>query len=86
MTRLWPDGSPILVSVATNAAAAPLSFVWQGRAHDVEMITRHWRVRTDWWRVPAWRAYYKLTTTSGLLVIIYHDLNSGEWFLQRLYD
>ena len=89
MTRLWPDGVPI--GVATEAVAGgespyPTRFSWQGQTHQVEAITRQWRVHIDWWREPAWRAYYKLTTTSGLLVIIYHDLPDGEWFLQRLYD
>jgi hypothetical protein len=27
-----------------------------------------------------------LSTDTGLLVIIYQDLLSGEWYLQRLYD
>lgn len=84
MTRLWPEGTPIAVS--EDAAAGPLRFAWLGQTHEVETITRRWRVRTDWWRASAWRAYYKLTTTSGLLVIIFHDLNTGDWYLQRLYD
>jgi hypothetical protein len=35
---------------------------------------------------PTHRDYFKLTTTTGLLVIIYHDLIHDAWFLQRLYD
>lgn len=84
MTRLWPDGSPIRVT--TDDGGRPLRFAWRGQTHDVDTVTREWRVRTDWWRTAAWRAYFKLATTSGLLVIIYHDLGRGEWYLQRLYD
>ncbi len=40
----------------------------------------------DWWRVRIWREYFKLTTGTGLLVVIYRDLLSGAWYLQRLYD
>lgn len=84
MTRLWPQGTAI--QVTAGADQRPLRFVWQGRVHEVEGITREWRVHVDWWRAAAWRAYYKLTTTSGLLVIIYRDLGSGEWYLQRVFD
>ncbi len=84
MTRLWPDGAPI--AVTTDAAGHPLRFIWQGRAHPVEQITQQWRVRVDWWRAAAWREHFKLTTTTGLLVIIYRDLQTGSWFLQRLFD
>ncbi len=87
MTRLWPDGTPIGVDTFASAGETlPARFSWQGQTHQIDAITRQWRVHSDWWREPAWRAYYKLTTTSGLLVIIYHDLPDGEWFLQRLYD
>ena len=84
MTRLWPDGAPIVVQVDDDGR--PLHFTWQGRAHPVELITRHWRVRVDWWRAAAWREHFKLVTTTGLFVIIYCDLQNNEWFLQRLFD
>jgi hypothetical protein len=84
MTHLWPDGQPI--AVVLNSLAEPTSFTWQGRAHPVETIGRRWRVDIEWWRQRVWRAYYKLSTHTGLLVIIYQDLLSGAWYLQRLYD
>lgn len=85
MTRLWPEGVAIGVDVA-QPGTMPTRFSWQGQTHQVEAIARQWRVRVDWWRQPTWRAYYKLTTTSGLLVVIYQELPDGDWFLQRLYD
>jgi hypothetical protein len=84
MTHLWPAGQPIAVVV--NSLAEPTSFTWQGRTHSVETIGRRWRVDMEWWRQRIWRAYYKLSTETGLLVIIYQDLLSGDWYLQRLYD
>lgn len=85
MTRLWPEGEPI--RVATDREGDwPVQFTWRGQTHDVDHITRQWRVHLEWWRDATWRAYYKLTTTSGLLVIIYRDLPGGDWFLQRLFD
>lgn len=84
MTRLWPEGSPI--EVAGSNVEIPGQFTWQGQQHPVADIAKRWRVHVDWWREPTHRDYYKLTTTTGLLVIIYHDLIHDTWFLQRLYD
>lgn len=84
VTRLWPEGASI--DVTAGADERPLRFAWQGRTHEVDAITREWRVSTDWWRGPAWRAYFKLTTTSGMLVILYRDLGNDQWYLQRIFD
>jgi hypothetical protein len=84
MTRLWPDGQPVTVSC--DAQGAPQSFTWQGQRHPVSVLLQQWRVDLGWWRDRRWRAYYKLHTDTGLLVVVYQDLLSGSWFLQRLYD
>lgn len=95
MTRLWPAGILINVtgsrsisasSEGNNGDVEPASFSWQGQIHQVAEITRKWRVDIDWWRGRIWRAYFKLRTDTGLLVIIYQDLLNDEWYLQRLYD
>ena len=95
MTRLWPDGISISVTATPGAGSKdegvaddqrPASFTWQGQTHQVDEITRAWRVDIDWWRGRVWRAYFKLSTDTGLLVVIFKDLLSGEWYLQRLYD
>lgn len=83
MTRLWPEGDPIQVA---GSADRPDQFFWQGQQHPVANIAKRWRVHVDWWREPTHRDYFKITTTTGLLVIIYHDLIHDTWFLQRLYD
>ncbi|MCI0398546.1 MAG: hypothetical protein L0332_11895 [Chloroflexi bacterium] len=84
MTQLWPEGQPI--AIVLDELAEPGAFTWQGQRYQVEAITRRWRVDVEWWRDRVWRAYYKLSTTTGLLVVLYQDLISGEWYLQRLYD
>lgn len=99
VTRLWPEGQPIaMTTLATTENTdlfsrhgpaiedVPSQFIWQGGTHLVSEITRYWRIDIDWWRERIWRAYFKLRTDTGLLVVIYLDLISGEWFLQRLYD
>ena len=53
--------------------------------HRVERIIARRLVDTDWWQRRVWREYFTLTTTSGMLVTIYHDALTGAWRLQRLY-
>lgn len=83
MTRLWVDGLPVQVR---GAAWAPEQLFWDGQAHPVAEVTRHWRVRGDWWREALWRDYFKLATATGLLLVVYHDLHGDAWYIQRLYD
>jgi hypothetical protein len=85
MSPLWREGQPI--EIETNPLGMPVSLRWQGRSHSVAHVANHWRVDEGWWRGERiWREYFKLATTTGLLVIVYHDLSTGTWHLQRLYD
>ena len=84
MSRLWPTGEAI--GVMADDSGVPQRLIWQGRPHAVHNVARRWRVDTDWWRGRVYREYFKLTTRSGLLVLIYHDLIADTWFVQRLYD
>lgn len=83
MTRLWVGGTAIRV---VQQAGLPARFIWDGRSHPVQALANRWRVDVGWWRLRLWRDYYKLVTTTGLLVVIYHDLMTDSWYLQRLYD
>lgn len=84
MTRLWPEGT--VVEVSLDGEGRPQRILWQGQAHLVQEITRRWRVQSDWWREQLWRDYFKLTTDTGLLLIIYHDLKQEAWYVQHLFD
>lgn len=83
MTRLWPEGQAIDVM---QEAGLPTAFIWQGQTHSVSQIARQWRVDVNWWQERTWRTYYKVTTESGLLVVLFQDLATHTWYLQRLYD
>ena len=86
MTHLWPNGDPVQMTI--DLAGVPLSFLWDGVWHPIVRIANRWRVRTGWWApdAAAWQEYIKLVTDDGLLCILAHDLQSGEWRLVRLYD
>jgi len=86
MTRLWPDGRNI--EVETNQLGQPLSFVWRGRRHRVQHVRQQWRVSTDWWdpRGQAERDYMAVTTSHGLLCVLFRDLADESWTLSKVYD
>ena len=84
MTHLWTSGDPI--TVTSEELGVPTAFTWHGQVHPVERIANRWRVDEVWWTARVWRDYFKLTTTTGWLVIVYCDLEMGGWYLQRLYN
>lgn len=84
MTRLFPLFHPI--HVTTDGDNLPLSFEWQRKRHDIHSIANLWRVEKEWWHAPIARDYFLVATSSGLLVEIFHDRISHEWYIQRLYD
>ncbi len=62
----WRDGFPAQVN---------------GEA--VESLRESWLVEDRWWtEEPLRRRYWELVGTRGRNVVIFHDLCSGNWFLQ----
>ena len=45
-----------------------------------------WETHMKKWLVPGGVGGGALTTDTGLLVIIFQDLLTKQWYLQRLYD
>jgi hypothetical protein len=84
MTCFWPEGLP--VEVSADPLGTPLRFTWAEQLHLVDQVARRWRLDEEWWYVRIWREYFKLTTQTGLLVVLFHDLLTDQWYLQRLYD
>ena len=86
MTRMWPEGEPIIV--ALDGQGNPIRFVWQGHIYRVSRIWQRWQTDSEWWSPQGrvWRAYVSLSTNDGLLCVLYHDRLADEWFLSKLYD
>ena len=84
MTRLWMEGDRL--SVLADSSGAPRRIKWRQQNHTVQRVSRRWRVDLDWWRRRIWRDYFEVITGSGMLIVLYHDLVSGQWYLEKLYD
>jgi len=49
----------------------------------VSCIYEHWRERRDWWAQPVLRDYYRLEDASGVVRIVFQDLATQRWWLDR---
>jgi len=84
MNPYWPAGQSVQVSVQDDR---PVLFQWRARVHRVQQVSAHWRVHTKWWsESEIWRDYWQLATDTGLLCVLYGDLLTGEWLLERIYE
>ena len=84
MTRLWSKGERL--SVVADSSGAPKRIKWRRRHHTVQTVSRRWRVDLDWWHQRIWRDYFEVVTNTGMLLTVYRDLISGQWYLEKLYD
>jgi hypothetical protein len=84
MTRLYNE--TLKVAVETDQEGQLLAFEWNSQRHPIETCLNHWRVDTQWWQLHRRRDHFKVTTTTGLLLILSHNLVDDQWYLQRLYD
>ena len=84
MSPLWASGLPLAMICEQER---PAHFIWDGRRHAIERISRHWRVHLDWWTASElWRDYWELATDTGLLCVLYEDLIGHTWHLERVYE
>jgi hypothetical protein len=52
----------------------------------VRAVYTQWRIRTKWWAEPTHRRYYRLETTGGVVVDVYHEQGDGRWHLAATRD
>ncbi len=77
-----PVNLPEPLMVDENAAGLPVT-VRTTRRQTVKTIEDRWRIDDEWWRSePVSRLYYAVLLASGQRLVIYKDLNSGQWCKQ----
>ncbi len=86
MTRLWTGGQGI--AVERDARGNLISFTWEGRTYPIQTIQERWQADTDWWSAEGrvYREYLTVTTTNGLLCVLYLDFLDEQWYLAKIYD
>ena len=82
MTRVMRPAAAL--RVRDSAAGILESIELFGVVSEVQVVER-WRISERWWPQPIDREYLRVTGP-GWLALIFHDLLSGGWFLERIYD
>ncbi|HEY7891769.1 MAG TPA: hypothetical protein VIC05_06120 [Solirubrobacteraceae bacterium] len=50
----------------------------------VEALRESWLIEDRWWTErPLRRRYWELLSVDGRNLVVFHDLQSGQWFSQR---
>ncbi len=72
--------APRAVRVREGGRGRPLTV--GGR--QVDAVRESWLVEDRWWTdAPLRRRYWDVVTVDGRSLVVYRDLESGEWFGQR---
>jgi len=74
---------PRLIEVRPGRSGTPETFIWEGRTYRVRQVYEHWRERRFWWALPMERDYYRLEDHTGQVRLVYRDLRSATWWLDR---
>jgi hypothetical protein len=53
------------------------------RRATVEAVLECWRIDDEWWRQPISRRCYEVVLESGRRVVLFEDLLTGEWWVQK---
>lgn len=85
MSYLWLDEA---IRVETDVEGCPLGFLWRGQKYRIAKILSRWQEHTDWWsdERKIWRDYLRVDTAEGMLLVMYQDLVTRHWHLERIYD
>ena len=81
--RLRALNLPAKVTVSADAAGRPQVVHREEGDLPVEEIRELWRIDDEWWRSPIIRCYADVVLAGGKRVILYQDLVSGDWWIQR---
>ncbi|MCY3864180.1 MAG: hypothetical protein OXG68_01955 [Chloroflexi bacterium] len=82
MSRLSAEAAALEVRTVDEL---PVGIRWGGVWHPIQHIALSWQLDLCWWGARVYRDYYKLLA-GGMALVIYHDLLTDAWALQRVYD
>jgi hypothetical protein len=75
---------PKRIDVVRDGSGLP-AVVRIGRDSDRVNVVEQFRVSERWWNDPIDRTYMKVVGSTWI-ILIFHDLLSGDWFLERIFD
>jgi hypothetical protein len=82
--RLRALNAPQRVQVELDEQRRPRAVKWEMKNEKrVESIGENWRMDDEWWRQPIVRRYVEAVLEGGGRVLLFEDLITGEWFVQK---
>lgn len=72
--------------VKINGDGEPLSVNFDGRWLKVKSVWEIWRIKGKWWEREKEREYFQIEMEGNILCEIFKDMESGRWFIERIYD
>jgi nucleotidyltransferase/DNA polymerase involved in DNA repair len=75
--------APRPVQVTTDRHGMPQALVWRDRIREVRLIYETWRERRRWWGRPVERDYFRLETGDGLVRVVFREVRTDRWLLER---
>jgi hypothetical protein len=82
--RLRALNAPQRVQVELDEQRRPRVVQWEMKNEKrVESIGENWRMDDEWWRQPIVRRYVEAVLEGGGRVLLFEDLITGEWFMQK---
>ena len=85
MSRLWGAGPKASAASADARRLAERDPLAQMSGIRFSRIALSWQLDVNWWRTRIYRDYYKVLA-GGMALVIYHDLLTDAWAIQRVYD
>ena len=81
---LRPLGQPRVAQVRTNEGGDPEFVRLPGKtARKVIAVRDRWRIDDEWWRKPISREYRSIVLDDGRVLMLFHDLVAGAWYVQK---
>ncbi len=74
---------PREIEVLAHGSGAPAFIRRNRKLNQVAAILNSWRIDDEWWREMISRQYFRVELKNGLVITIFNDLVSGEWYQQR---
>lgn len=81
--RLRPLNLPRPVAVEADRDETLRAVQLDGVRYQVVSVRERWRVEDEWWRRPIAREYVEVVLEDGRRVVVFCDLETGEWYRQR---
>ena len=76
---------PVPIKVMVNTHGLPVVLYLRDGRQPIFGIDEHWRMEPPWWNRRIRRDYFRVILMDGSLRVIFRNLNTGGWFIERSY-